>query len=251
MTCANPDYVHSGRMSVYDLKSAVRYLSEQPYVDPSRVIGIGQSTGGFAWLATSADRPPNLVAVINFAGGHGSLRPRENCSESQMLLAMRTFGATSRIPSLWIYSENDSYIVPDFATRMHAAFTTVGGQAEFKLVPPFEDDGHPLMLRTTGSYVWTPLVDAFLRAHGLPTWTAADMHAELIPASRRANYQRFLTGSAEKAFALALDGSFSTYWSGAVSIDDAKQHAMGECEGGGKRSCRIFAVNFAIQPAPP
>jgi dienelactone hydrolase len=250
MRCANPDYVHSGRMAVYDLKSAVRYLSEQSYVDASRVIGVGQSTGGFSWLATSADAPPNLVAVINFAGGHGSLRPRENCSEGQMLVAMRTFGAGSRIPSLWIYAENDSYVVPDLARRMHGAFVSAGAPAELAMVPAFEDDGHALLYRAAGVYIWTPLVDAFLRKHALPTWAPEDMRGELVPPSRQANYRRYLAAHAEKAFALALDGSYSSYWSGVASIGAARQHALTDCEAG-VRKCRTFAVNFGVVPAVP
>lgn len=242
MTCANPDYVRSGRMAIHDLDSTVRHLAAQPYVDGSRVLGVGQSTGGFAWLATASKPPPGLVGVINFAGGHGSLRPYENCSESQMLLAMRTFGETARVPSLWIYAENDTYVVPDFARRMHAAFTGAGGRAELKLVPPFESDGHALLYRADGAQLWTPLVDGFLRQHGWPTWSPAALPPDLQPAQRQ-GYERYLAASAEKAFALAPDGRFG-WFSSQATLDDAKQKALERCEAG-VRKCRIAAVNFS------
>ena len=251
MNCANPDYVHSGRIAIYDLDNAVRHLSARPDVDPSRVIGIGQSTGGFAWLAVSSRPPPNLRAVINFAGGHGSLRPYENCSASNMAAAMREFGKTSRIPTLWIYAENDTYVVPDLACRMYDAFVGAGGSAELKQVPPFETDGHPLFLRVEGAQVWTPLVDAFLRQHALPTWSVEATHRELLPQTggHRDHYDRYLRASAEKAYAIALDGTYDWWWSGQTTVEEAKRKALEKCEDG-VRTCRIFAVNFGVVAAP-
>ena len=247
MTCANPDYVRSGRIATYDLTNTVAFLSRQAYVDGSRVLGIGHSTGGFSWLATSSKPPPGLAAVINFAGGHGSLRPYENCSEGQMLLAMREFGSTSRIPTLWIYSENDTYVVPDLVQRMHRAFVGAGGNAELQLVPPFEKDGHALIFWAKGSYVWTPLVDAFLRRHNLPTWSLADARTDLMPAARRNDYMRYLAATAEKAFALALDGMSNYWFYDRKTVDEAQRMALEKCEDG-VRKCRIFAVNHAAVP---
>jgi dienelactone hydrolase len=248
MTCANPDYVRSGRIATYDLTSVVAYMSEQPYVDRSRVLGIGQSTGGFAWLATAAKAPPGLRAVINFAGGHGSLRPYENCSESQMLLAMREFGGTARVPSLWIYAANDTFVVPDFAKRMHAAFVGAGGSAEFAPVPPFENDGHPLVYRGAGSFVWTPLVDDFLRRQGLPTWSLETTGIDAVPAARRADFQRYLAASGEKAFVLSDDGARHSFYYARVSAADAVEQALARCQEGGLK-CRPFAINFAAVSA--
>jgi dienelactone hydrolase len=247
MQCANPDYVRSGRMAVHDLKNTVRYMSEQSYVDGSHVIGIGHSTGGFSWLAVAADPPPNLKAVINFAGGHGSMRPYENCSENQMLLAMRTFGSSARFPSLWIYSENDTYIVPDFARRMHGAFTAAGAPAQLHIVAPFEQDGHNLPSRAAGSYVWTPLVDAFLRQQGLSTWAPSEIRYDLVPPTRRAHFERYLGASGEKAIAVSLDGTYDYWFYARATAEDAKHLALEKCEDG-QRQCRILAVNFAVLP---
>ncbi|HTD04377.1 hypothetical protein [Undibacterium sp.] len=41
-----------------------------------------------------------------------------------------------------------------------------GGQAEFKLWPPFGKDGHSLFTR--GNKVWKPIVAEFLEKHGFP-----------------------------------------------------------------------------------
>jgi hypothetical protein len=71
----------------------------------------------------------------------------------------------------------------------------------------------------------------------------------LAVAVRRQHYERYLTASAEKAFAVSLDGSYDWWWSGQGSIEDAKRQAMEKCEDG-VRKCRIFAINFATVSAP-
>ncbi len=248
MNCADPDYIRSGRIAIFDVENAIGFFSALPYVDRTRVLGVGHSTGGFAWLAASSKAPPNLVAVLNFAGGHGSMRPRENCNEDRMLSAMREFGSTSRIPTLWLYSENDGYTIPSLARRMQSAFVGAGGNAELKIIPPYEQDGHDIVLKGAATELWTPVVDDFLRQMNLPTWSKLDSHTELLTtAAARQHYERYLTASAEKAFAISTDGTFDWWSSGLATIDEVKNRALTRCENG-VRKCRIFAVNFTPVP---
>jgi dienelactone hydrolase len=247
--CADPDYIRAGRIASIDLENAIAFFSQLPSVDKTRVLGIGHSTGGFAWLAESSKAPSNLVGVINFAGGHGSMKPRENCKEGHMLEAMREFGKTSRIPSLWLYSENDSYNIPGLARRMQAAFAETGGIADLKIIPPYENDGHDIVLKGGASTIWTPFVDDFLRRLKLPSWSERDAHPELLTRSdTRTHYARYLAASPEKAFAISNDGTFDWWWSGQSSIEEARQKALADCEKRSGRKCRIFAINFAPVP---
>jgi dienelactone hydrolase len=248
--CENPDFAHAGEVAAADLAGAVDYLREQSFVDRHRVLGIGQSTGGMAWLAAAARHVPGLVAVIDFAGGNGSAAPGVNCSETRLLSTIAGFGAKAQVPTLWIFAENDHYFGPDLAKRMAAAWRDAGGKAELHVVPPHGEDGHDLLLDAAAVPIWSPIVDPFLRAHGLPTWTVEQRLIDALQGPHREHFQRYLAAASEKAFALAEDGSWDWWVGGRASPEDAVRGAMEKCEEGGKRKCRPFAVNFAKPAAP-
>ena len=126
-------------------------------------------------MALTADPPPGLAAAINFAGGRGSRADNDVCDEDALVRAFATLGKTSRIPTLWIYAQNDKFFGPELVRRMHIAFTGAGGRAQFIDVPPFGDDGHSLFSR--GISLWTPMVDSFLRDQNLGTRDIAAMPA--------------------------------------------------------------------------
>ncbi|MHB1219749.1 MAG: alpha/beta hydrolase family protein [Alphaproteobacteria bacterium] len=245
--CGRPNYVAAGREGAKDLRAIVESLRAQPFVDASRILIVGVSAGGFAALATAADPPDGLRAVISFAGGRGSPSPGVVCEDYALVRAFGAFGETARVPTLWVYAENDSYFSPGLAHRFHDAFTAGGGQAELIVVGPFGDDGHTLFSRR-GTAIWRPLVDDFLRKAGLPTWDAppADgSQAELTPprelasdAGRKA-WRDFLGGAPSKAFAVGPGGAWG-WRAGRNSLDDARQQALENCQRGGAR-CRIAA----------
>jgi hypothetical protein len=86
-----------------------------------------------------------LVAAINFAGGRGS-RDEDDVCDEDCWCAFAALGKTSRIPTLWIYAENDKFLAR-LAHRMHAAFTRAGGRAQFIDAAAFGEDGHSLFSR--------------------------------------------------------------------------------------------------------
>ena len=51
--------------------------------------------------------------------------------EDALVGAFATLGKTSRIPTMWIYAQNDKFFGPELVRRMHTAFTAAGGQAQF------------------------------------------------------------------------------------------------------------------------
>src|SRR5262249_40028222 len=107
-------------------------------------------------------------AVITFAAGRGGRvdgKPNNNCAPDKMVEAVGRFGQTSRIPMLWIYSENDTYFGPELARRMHSAFTAAGGKAEFRMLPPHGSDGHFMIGAADAIPLWAPLVSRFLDEH--------------------------------------------------------------------------------------
>jgi dienelactone hydrolase len=162
----NPNFYESGIESANDLRAAIAYLAKLPEVDPTRIISVGRSAGGFATVALTANPPPGLVAAISFAGGRGSPAPDTVCHPADLMAAFAAFGKTSRVPMLWVYAQNDHFFSPQIAEGLYRAFTGAGGKAQLVKAGPFGDDGHHLFSQA-GIPIWAPIVDAFLQDQGL------------------------------------------------------------------------------------
>jgi len=167
--CASPDYAAAGRQTARDIAAAVGHGSRLPGIRPQGVLVVGQSAGGWGALALAADPPEGLAAVVNMAGGRGGWAGGQAnvvCAAPRLVAAAGEFGRTARLPTLWVYTANDSFFGPDLAGALHRAFTDSGGNARFQPMPPFGPDGHSLFFGRGGSAMWGPVVEAFLRAEG-------------------------------------------------------------------------------------
>jgi dienelactone hydrolase len=164
--CTAPDYRAAGEATAADIAAAVRALSRVPAVDSTRVILMGMSAGGWGSVAAAAQGLPGIRAVLNFGGGRGSLGRASVCGgDDSLATAAAQFGARSPpIPQLWVYAENDTFFGPALTRKMHAAFTTAGGKAEYLLVPPHGNDGH---FYFNDIAAWESRVDQFLKHTGL------------------------------------------------------------------------------------
>ena len=244
--CSQRDYLRSALQSARDLRAAADAMNGRADVSTDGMIAVGISAGGFAALALSANAPKGLAAVINFAGGRGSRADNEVCDEDALVRAFATLGRTSRIPTLWIYAQNDKYFGPELARRMHAGFTEAGGKAKLIDVPPFGEDGHSLYSR--GIVLWTPMIDSFLREQNLG---ARDVAAAPAPPSLspppqlrdkgRAGFADYLAASPHRAFAVSPKGAFS-YRSGRRSAREAAEAALAACAEYGP-DCAVYAVD--------
>jgi dienelactone hydrolase len=250
--CSNhADYYNSGKESAKDLREAIAYLSKLPEVDPSRIVSVGVSTGGFANVALTADPPPGLLAAISFAGGRGSKTPDSVCNPDLLIKAFRDFGKNSRIPMLWVYSENDHFFGPQIAQQFYQAFTEAGGKANFIHAGPFRRDGHGLF-SLPGIPIWTPMVDDFLKFQNLTLRTTLlalpqppDLPppAELQPAGRE-EFRTFLTLPPYKAFAVSAAGHYG-YSFGRRSERDAQEVAQEHCQDNTSTSDRCTLVSVS------
>jgi dienelactone hydrolase len=153
-----------GEASADDLRAAAKYAATLPEVDAETIVSAGVSTGGFAQVALTTKPPEGLKAAISFAGGRGGDGKENNCNLNGLIDAFQNFGKKSRVPMLWIYSENDHWFPPAMAHSFDEAFKKGGGNDQFVMVPPSGDDGHHFFNNVTG---WTPIVEGFLRQRGL------------------------------------------------------------------------------------
>jgi dienelactone hydrolase len=250
--CTNPDYVRSGRVSAEDLLAALRLLRSESWMDPERVLLVGHSAGGWAAIAGASSRAPGVVGVISFAGGRGSVAPDQVCDPDRLISAMSTFGKTARVPSLWVYSENDHYFSPALARGMADAYRSSGAPVDLVMAPSFSEDGHMLFSRGAPDE-WWPLLTPFLEKLRLPVaLTAAPLPIALPPppslkANGIAGFARYVESEAfEKAF--AVDGTAWGWASGRRTTDDAIEGALDSCTKHAAH-CAIYAVGNARAPA--
>jgi dienelactone hydrolase len=167
--CDVPFFAEAGLESARDITAATEFLRAQPNVDRDRVVLVGVSAGGWGSLA-AANRADLVRGVVNFAGGRGGYQknqPNNNCSPDRLVAAAGTLGKAAKVPTLWIYAENDLFFAPDLARRMYAAWTAAGGNATFHMFPAFGRDGHALFGAAAGVPLWREKVEAFLREIGV------------------------------------------------------------------------------------
>lgn len=167
--CDNPDYRRAGLETAKDIRTAIAYLATQAFVEPKRVLVVGQSAGGWGALALSSLNPPEVAAMVNFAGGRGGYKngqPNSNCTPERLVEAAGEYGKTARLPTLWLFTENDLFFNPALSRRMAEAYSAAGGKAEYNLLKPFGKDGHSMFGSSDGLGRWRDLVDKFLGANG-------------------------------------------------------------------------------------
>lgn len=161
-SCASADYLKAGRQTAVSLEAAIAYFTRQSFARSSDVLLIGNSAGGWGAIAAAADGAAALGRVVSFSGGRGGHnrgRAGQNCAPDQLVEAARIFGATSRVPTLWLYAENDTYFPPDLSRRMHEAFAAAGGRGDYVLLPAVGNEGHELIASRA---TWESSLAAFL-----------------------------------------------------------------------------------------
>lgn len=169
--CTAKNYPPAYEAAAQQSLKVIEYARSRPYVNPERGLLVGQSMGGATTVALAAKNPAGVVAGVNFAGGGGGDpvgRPGIPCRSDLMQKLYASYGATARVPVLWLYSENDKYWGRDLPQAWFSAFSKAGGPGEFSQLPPLPpqlgDDGHATFTRNPG--VWRPAFEEFIRKNG-------------------------------------------------------------------------------------
>jgi dienelactone hydrolase len=230
----NPDTEGATKEAVKDLRESAAYLRTRPEIDPARMIAIGVSTGGLAIVGLSADPPEGLAAAISFAGGRGSKEADQVCNPDALVKTFGDFGKHSKVPMLWIYSDNDHFFPPQIAHRFYDEFTKQGGSAQFIAAPPFGQDGH-MLFSLRGVPIWTPMVDDFLKKENLvlrDTLLPLDVPQfdapSYLSAKAREEFQTYLLSAPHKAFAASPTSGYGVAV-GQRTADEAAQQALANC----------------------
>jgi dienelactone hydrolase len=163
-----PDFDRSASAAATALHTVIGWIYQQPWADSKRIVLAGTSMGGLASIATAATNPDGIAATINFAGGtggSGARSPQHSCGSDAIRALMSRYGKTTRVPSLWLYAENDSFWGADWPRAWHRAFANGGSRTRFVLTEAVPHaDGHQLFAR--GTALWKRDVDGFLDENG-------------------------------------------------------------------------------------
>jgi dienelactone hydrolase len=147
--------------------ATLKFAASMPYVDLTRGIVVGQSFGGMTAITLSTKDVPGLAGAVNFAGGGGGNpidRPEHPCGSYLLGKLYQEYGATSKVPTLWLYSENDRYFGSRLPREWFDNFTRAGGKGKFIQLPPYKNDGHGSF--TGNPEAWKPEFEAFLHQVG-------------------------------------------------------------------------------------
>jgi dienelactone hydrolase len=167
-TCETADHYVSGQIAADDIAATIDYMIGQAFVSPRNVVVVGISTGGWASLALASRNIPSVASIVNFAGGRGGHaygRPNAICNYDGLLSTANLFGQTARQPSLWLYSENDSYFSPEVALALARQWQLGGGKAQTHIFSAQNNDGHAIADGRADWDLWGDVLEEFIGHH--------------------------------------------------------------------------------------
>lgn len=250
------DMTANGYLQAEDIRSTLEFARAQPWIDDGHIVVAGQSYGGLATIALGTHDEPGVRGLINFAGG---LRDdSDRCAwRSALVSAFAEYGANSRVPSLWLYGENDSLFGPDLANRLHAAYGQAGGKARLVEFPSFKRDAHGMLASRDGEKIWLDDTMRFLKSVGMPTALlhkvpppptppATDFakldDVDAVPflsENGRRAYADYLTKMTPRAFAVSPSGAWT--WAEEGEAPDAR--ALATCSAKSSQPCKLYSVD--------
>ena len=164
--CNNTNYELAGLSTAEEIRQAVLALSKSRFIDATRVIIAGVSSGGWGSLAAAGENIPGMKAIVNFVGGRGSAGRNKTCQPKKLVKAFAFMGKRAKVPSLWIYATRDSYLAEPLVRRAHKAFVRASrSKVTFYMLKGTGREGH--FVYRNAVHIWRPLLKRFLKRHNL------------------------------------------------------------------------------------
>lgn len=255
VTCNTDTFVNFFDADADDLQGALQIAAKRPDADPERAIAIGVSAGGAAVMALAARNPKNLRGVINVSGG---LQTPDCPKEDVLVNAFKNYGATSRVPTIWVYAKNDSLFGPALVQRMQSAYLDGGGDVKLVMYDKMGNDGHQIFADAAGRARWLMEMDGFLGFHSLPA-TNRERGTELLKLLKldernRSFVDQYLAAPTFKVMVATPDGqNFMTQF-GASALEFARNAALETCQTRHKTTepCKVVMENDTwVGPTAP
>ena len=145
--CGNKNYLEARKVAIDQSKQVLNHVFDFSYIDRTKGIVVGQSVGGFTTIGLSAENISGLKGAINFAGGDGGdpIKSAEKpCGDYLIKDTFAKYGASNKVPTLWLYSVNDKFWGEQLPKDWFAAFQKAGGKGQFISLPTYKEDGHSI-----------------------------------------------------------------------------------------------------------
>jgi dienelactone hydrolase len=145
--CGNKNYLEARKAGIDQSKQVLNHVFDFSYIDKTKGIVVGQSVGGFTTIGLSAENISGLKGAINFAGGDGGdpIKSAEKpCGDYLIKDTFAKYGASNKVPTLWLYSVNDKFWGEQLPKDWFAAFQKAGGKGQFISLPAYKEDGHSI-----------------------------------------------------------------------------------------------------------
>jgi dienelactone hydrolase len=247
MSCENADLVRGFDVEADDLAGALQALATRSDADPTRVIAIGQSLGGGTVLAFAARQPKGLLGVVNVSGGVWRTNGNGACDTTDLVEAMSTFGSRTRVPTLWLYAENDSLFPPALVAQMRDAYTLAGGRAKLRMFPPVLGDGHALFADFGGRVKWLRALDVFLRDYRMPDLNAGRVDQAMatikLPPSVRPVVEEYVSAPGPKLLVVTASGKGAYWVANPTDIEGARKRVLTNCKEKSGDECTVVMEN--------
>jgi MYXO-CTERM domain-containing protein len=141
--------VLSGLEASKDYQAAVEYWRTMDFVLPDNIVLVGQSQGGWAVLACTNVAMPGVLGVVNISGGTNyrlmGTGAVTAAVQDAWVAGAGELGAGARVPSFWVYAENDQSISGPTALRMFSAYTNARGWGSMLMLPAYGNNGHGIV----------------------------------------------------------------------------------------------------------
>ena len=179
--CGEQNFMQAARESGLQARLVIEALIRQKlkYMDPAKILAVGQSGGGVAVFGLNEGPKPHerlagLQGVISTAGNRAA-----NCAQGDftgptyfnenMVEMYSTFGRTSKTPALMVYAKNDPRTVNTASWR--DAYNKSGGKVKLVVLPnqgSSPKQGHGYFYKSWSTEAWKPHFNGFLSSIGLP-----------------------------------------------------------------------------------
>ncbi|WP_454615936.1 dienelactone hydrolase family protein [Bradyrhizobium cenepequi] len=165
--CDEADYSRAARATAGQIRLALDYLRDQPFIRKDQAVVIGHSAGGWGALALAAESPNDALTIVVFAPGRGGRAndfPNQVCAPHTLLASAAELGRSAKVPVTWLVAANDSYFSPALSRQLADAFREAGGRVDFQVLPAYGGEGHWLPESENGVKLATAELDRALRA---------------------------------------------------------------------------------------
>ena len=158
------DHAAYGMFYARDISATIDFFEATGLALKGQTLVIGQSNGGIVALGYASTSNPKARGIINISGGVNT--GAQECDwVAHMMTSATTLGHSAKIPSLWMYANDDQIFPPTVSKPFFDNYKTAGGMAQLQIFP---SGGHPFALANGSASVWGNVVDTFLTQLNYP-----------------------------------------------------------------------------------